>query len=126
MWERWNSYSHADGFGDVGMNSFNHYAYGAIEQWMVERVAGLAPDPENPGYKHFFVQPLVGGPLSKAHAELQTRYGQAASSWCKTDEKTVFDITVPPNTTATIMLPDGREFPGVKTGKHRFTVSRHK
>ena len=41
MWERWNSYSHKDGFGNAGMNSFNHYAYGAIGQWMYERIAGL-------------------------------------------------------------------------------------
>ena len=63
MWERWNSYSHADGFGDASMNSFNHYAYGAIGQFMYERVAGLSPDPKYPGYKHFFVRPLIGGPL---------------------------------------------------------------
>ena len=72
MWERWNSYSHADGFGDAGMNSFNHYAYGAIGQWMYERIAGLAPDPEHPGYKRFFIQPLPGGPLTHAAAELET------------------------------------------------------
>jgi alpha-L-rhamnosidase len=65
MWERWNSYSHADGFGDAGMNSFNHYAYGAIGQWMYERIAGLAPDPAQPGYKHFFIQPQPGGPLTR-------------------------------------------------------------
>jgi alpha-L-rhamnosidase len=55
MWERWNSYSHADGFGDAGMNSFNHYAYGAIGQWLYETVAGLAP--LEPGYKAFSVAP---------------------------------------------------------------------
>ena len=60
MWERWNSYSHTDGFGDVEMNSFNHYAYGEIKQWMVESISGLAPDPANPGYKTLFVRPVVG------------------------------------------------------------------
>jgi alpha-L-rhamnosidase len=72
MWERWNSYSHADGFGDASMNSFNHYAYGAIGQFMYERIAGLSPDPKHPGYKHFFVRPLVGSSLKSASAELDT------------------------------------------------------
>ena len=81
MWERWNSYSHKDGFGNAGMNSFNHYAYGAIGQWMYERMAGLAPDPKNPGYKHFFIQPnppcshhsgrsRAGNPLRESRQQL--------------------------------------------------------
>nr|MCU0750905.1 glycoside hydrolase family 78 protein [Akkermansiaceae bacterium] len=81
MWERWNSYSHENGFGDAGMNSFNHYAYGAIGQWMHERIAGLAPDTAQPGYKHFFIQPAPGGPLTSARAELMTPYGKASSAW---------------------------------------------
>jgi len=105
MWERWNSYSHKDGFGNAGMNSFNHYAYGAIGQWMYERVAGLAPDPAHPGYKHFFVQPNPGGPLTQAAAELETPYGPAASGWEKTDGGLVVRAVVPPNTTATFIVP---------------------
>ena len=100
MWERWNSYSHDKGFGDAAMNSFNHYAYGAIGQWLYERVAGLAPDPAQPGYKHFFVRPLVDGPLDSARAELETPYGKAASAWHKADGKARLDVVVPPNTTA--------------------------
>ena len=72
IWERWNSYSYEDGFGDVSMNSFNHYAYGAIGHWLYERVAGLAPDPAHPGYKHFFVRPLFGKQLTFARAEFET------------------------------------------------------
>ncbi len=105
MWERWNSYSHADGFGDAGMNSFNHYAYGAIGQWMVERIAGLAPDPESPGYKHVLVQPVPGGPLTYAKAELQTPYGRTSSGWEKTAEGLVVRAVIPPNTTATLVVP---------------------
>jgi alpha-L-rhamnosidase len=105
VWERWNSYSHEDGFGDAKMNSFNHYAYGAIEQWMVERIAGLAPDPEHPGYKHFFIQPRTGHPLTSAEAEYQTPYGQAKSSWRKTSEGLIVEAIVPPNTTATLVVP---------------------
>jgi alpha-L-rhamnosidase len=83
MWERWNSYTRDKGFGDVEMNSFNHYAYGAIGEWMYERVAGLAPDPAAPGYKHFFVRPLFASQLDSASAELETPYGKAASAWVK-------------------------------------------
>jgi alpha-L-rhamnosidase len=107
MWERWNSYSHADGFGDAGMNSFNHYAYGAIGQWMYERIAGLAPDPAQPGYKHFFIQPQPGGPLTQAEAELETPYGIARSAWKLEAGKLHLKATVPPNTTATLRLPEG-------------------
>ncbi len=120
MWERWNSYSHDKGFGNAGMNSFNHYAYGAIGQWMYERVAGLAPDPEHPGYKHFFVRPTPGGPLDKAGVELDTPYGKAASRWQIADGKLVMDVVVPANTTATVEVPDGREAVRVSAGKHRF------
>ncbi len=105
MWERWNSYSHKDGFGDAGMNSFNHYAYGAIGQWMYERVAGLAPDPARPGYKHFFIRPLVGGPLTSAAAEYETPYGLAKCAWKMKGESLTMDVTVPPNTSATVVFP---------------------
>jgi alpha-L-rhamnosidase len=87
MWERWNSYSRDKGFGDVRMNSFSHYAYGAIVHWMYERVAGLAPDPANPGYKHFFVWPLIGKQLGSARAALDTPYGKASSAWVKQNGK---------------------------------------
>lgn len=119
MWERWNSYNHETGFGDAKMNSFNHYAYGAIGQWMVERVAGLSPDPAHPGYKHFFIRPLPGGPLESARAELETPYGKAVSAWMNRNGKLVLDVTVPPNTTATIQFPDGRKPQTVSAGTHR-------
>jgi len=123
MWERWNSYSHADGFGNAGMNSFNHYAYGAVGQWMVERIAGLAPDPAHPGYKHFFIQPVVGGPLDWARADLETPYGKAYSGWKKlADGRLEMKVVVPPNTTATVVFPDGRKPETVTAGSHRFKV----
>jgi alpha-L-rhamnosidase len=122
MWERWNSYSHEDGFGDANMNSFNHYAYGAVGQWMAERVAGLAPDPAVPGYKHFFVRPLPRGPLTSARAELETPYGKAVSAWEKCGNEFVLSVTVPPNTTATIELPAG-DVQDVVAGEHEFRFS---
>ncbi|TWU39621.1 glycoside hydrolase family 78 protein [Novipirellula artificiosorum] len=120
MWERWNSYSHTDGFGDVGMNSFNHYAYGAVGQWMYERIAGLSPDPAHPGYKHFFVRPILGGPLTSASAELETGYGKAASGWQHVGDKVELTVTVPPNTTATVVFPDDRPAETLSAGQYRF------
>ena len=122
LWERWNSYSRDQGFGNVEMNSFNHYAYGAIGQWMYERLAGLAPDPAHPGYKHFFIRPLVTGPLTSARADLETPYGKASSAWTKTGTEVTMEVLVPPNTTATIEFPDGRPAEIVGPGPHRFVA----
>ena len=122
MWERWDSYTKKGGFHPEGMNSFNHYAYGAIGEWMYERVAGLAPDPENPGYKHFFVRPLPGGPLSSAGASLETAYGLASSQWTLKEGSLEMEVIVPPNTTATIQFPNDRQSETVAAGTHRFTL----
>lgn len=122
MWERWNSYSHEDGFGDASMNSFNHYAYGAIGQWMYERLAGLAPDPETPGYKHFFIRPLTDIPLDSAKAELETPYGTISCSWIRADDGSVtLSAMVPPNTTATLAMPD-TSTQNLAPGSHRIKL----
>jgi alpha-L-rhamnosidase len=120
MWERWNSYTRDQGFGDASMNSFNHYAYGAIGQWMYERVAGLAPDPAHPGYRHFFIHPLILKQLDSVRAELETPYGQAVSAWAKKDGKVEMDLVVPPNTTATVQFPDGHT-QTIKAGTYHFS-----
>lgn len=106
MWERWNSYTKADGFGDRGMNSFNHYAYGAIGEWMYETIAGLSA--AQPGYKHLLIAPEPGGDLTEASATLETPYGIAKSTWVRTPGKLSINITVPPNTTATVYVPAGK------------------
>ncbi len=107
MWERWNSYSHEHGFGDVRMNSFNHYAYGAVGQWIYERLAGLAPDVSAPGYKRIRIQPILDSPLEFAEAEHETRYGKASVRWERDGETISLDCRIPPNTTAVIELPKG-------------------
>jgi alpha-L-rhamnosidase len=122
MWERWDSFTHEKGFHPQKMNSFNHYAYGAIGEWMYERVAGLAIDPANPGYKHFFVRPMVGGPLTSARAELETAYGTAASGWQLNGKTLKMEVVVPPNTTATVEFPNGRESETINAGKHEYSI----
>ncbi|MGJ8698091.1 MAG: family 78 glycoside hydrolase catalytic domain [Verrucomicrobiaceae bacterium] len=121
IWERWNSYTRADGFGDVAMNSFNHYAYGAVGQFFYERLAGLAPDPAHPGYKHILVRPVFHGhPLTQASVSHETRYGTASNSWEKTPAGINMTTVIPPNTTATITLPTGTKT--LPAGTHHFTV----
>lgn len=122
MWERWNSYSHKDGFGDVSMNSFNHYAYGAVGQWMAERLAGLAPDPAKPGYRHFFVRPVFAPQLDWARAELETPYGKASNGWKREDGIVTVTTVIPPNTTATVELPGWSSPKTVGPGTHHFDV----
>jgi alpha-L-rhamnosidase len=122
MWERWNSYSMEDGFNGAGMNSLNHYAYGAIGQWMYERIAGLAPDPEHSGYKHFFVRPMIAAQLEWASAELETAYGKASSEWRIENGQLIMEVVVPPNTTATIEFPSDRAPETVEAGSYRYEL----
>jgi alpha-L-rhamnosidase len=119
MWERWNSYTRDAGFGDATMNSFNHYAYGAIGQWLYERVAGITPDATRPGYRHFFVRPLFVKQLDHAQATFESPHGRISAGWVRRDGKVVLDVEVPPNTTATIEYP-GRPPRTVAAGRHRF------
>lgn len=125
LWERWNSYSRKDGFGDAGMNSFNHYAYGAIGQWMYERIAGIAPDPVNPGYKHILIRPLIVPQLDWARAVLQTPYGEVSSGWKKKNGKIEMNIVVPPNTTATIEFPNGQKSQEVAAGTYYYSIEQN-
>ncbi len=106
IWERWDGIKPDGTFQDEGMNSFNHYAYGAIGEWMVRVVAGLEVDPLRPGYKHILVQPQPGGRLGKVKAKLNTMYGKVKVAWQVTDEGTfVLHAAVPANTTATVRIP---------------------
>jgi len=111
MWERWDGIRTDGSFQDVTMNSFNHYAYGAIGDWMYRVVAGLAPDPDAPGYKHVVIAPRPGGGLTYARARLETMYGETMSSWERLDDgQGLLRLTavVAPNTRATIRLPGAR------------------
>ena len=105
IWERWDGQKPDGSFQDVGMNSFNHYAYGAIGEWLYKHVAGLDIDPQHPGYKHILFNPHPGGSLTKASAELKSMYGPIQSAWNIKDSQFTYDVTIPANTTATITLP---------------------
>ena len=122
MWERWNSYSSQHGFGDVSMNSFNHYAYGAIGEWMYETVGGIAP--AAPGFRRIRFAPVPGGDITWACASVETRHGTALIDW-KLAEGGGMDaiVVVPPNTTADLVLP-GRAPVELAAGRHVVSASR--
>jgi alpha-L-rhamnosidase len=103
IWERWDGMKPDSTFQTPGMNSFNHYAYGAIGDWMYRTVAGLKE--ASPGYKQIIIAPQPGGKLSSATAELKTIYGLAKSAWKIEDGNFKIDIVIPANTTAEIVLP---------------------
>ncbi|MBC8140673.1 MAG: glycoside hydrolase family 78 protein, partial [Armatimonadetes bacterium] len=106
IWERWDGWTHDKGFQDAGMNSFNHYAYGAIGDWMYQRVAGINLDEARPGYKHIVLKPLpFGSGLTFAKAHLETVYGRVESAWELEGDALMWNVTVPPNTTATAHFP---------------------
>lgn len=105
MWERWNSWTPEDGFGDVSMNSFNHYAYGAIGEWLYSTVAGLDFDESCPGYQTVRFRPQPGGSLTQAAAALETPRGKASIKWKKSKNGLKLTLVVPCNTEATLELP---------------------
>ncbi|MFD1316371.1 family 78 glycoside hydrolase catalytic domain [Namhaeicola litoreus] len=107
IWERWNSYSKTEGFSKERMNSLNHYAYGAIGQWMYERIAGIAP--LEPGYKKIRIAPLVGGGLTSASGSYNSPFGIIKSSWELENEIFKLEITIPPNTKAEVQIPCNKE-----------------
>ena len=108
IWERWDGIKPDGSFQDAGMNSFNHYAYGAIGEWMYRVVAGIEIDEAQPGYKHILIQPRPGGGLTYAKASVESMYGKVAAGWEIIDGKLIVRVAVPSNTTATVRLPGGR------------------
>ena len=109
IWERWDGWTEENGFQSTQMNSFNHYAYGAIGAWLYNTVAGIEIDPLAPGYKHIILRPQPGGALTEARGKLLTLYGEVVSDWKLKQGKFEWTIVVPPNTTATVHLPAGIE-----------------
>jgi alpha-L-rhamnosidase len=105
IWERWDGWTEEKGFQDPGMNSFNHYAYGAVGTWIVENILGIRSDPEKPGFKHILLHPKVGGGLTFASGEYQSPYGVIRSHWQIENGAFLWDVVIPPNTTATAFIP---------------------
>ena len=104
VWERWNSIRSDGQFGPVDMNSFNHYANGAVGDWMFQRLGGLQM--LEPGYRRARIAPLVSHPaLSHAKASLRTPYGLLASDWRRAPDGLHLSVDVPVGTDAEVLLP---------------------
>ncbi len=104
IWERWNSYKKGKGFQDSYMNSFNHYAFGSVCEWMFASMAGI--DTDGAGFKRITIRPQPGGSgITYTKASYDSIYGRIATYWRVRDGKFLLDLTIPANTTATVYIP---------------------
>lgn len=119
IWERWDSYTVKDGFNKLGMNSFNHYAFGAVGEWMMAYMAGIRPDEEKFGFEHFVLAPVVDNrseneiphgqkPITFVKAHYDCAYGRIESEWENVGGRFVYRFTVPEKCTAEVHLPIGK------------------
>ena len=109
VWERWNSYTKDQGFGPVGMNSFNHYAYGAVLAWIFKTAAGIAADPAKPGFANIIMAPKPDRRLGFVKASYQSAAGLVTSAWRYEGEKWIWEFTIPDGATASVTLPGSNE-----------------
>ena len=105
VWERWNSYTHENGMGPKGMNSFNHYAYGCVGEWLWKTAAGIAADPEEPGFKHIIMKPVPDKRLGSLRAEYRSAAGLIKSAWHYDGDTWVWRFTIPEGASASVTLP---------------------
>ncbi len=124
IWERWDSLRPDGSVNPNSMTSFNHYALGAIADWLHRTVAGLAP--AAPAYSHITIRPYPGGGLTRARARHITPYGLAESRWAIQGEQIEVEVVVPPNATASVALPGSDAQPiEVGAGTHRWSYPYH-
>ena len=121
IWERWDAILPDDSLNPrhLFMISFNHYAFGAIGEWMYATVAGIAPG-EDSGWRRFVLAPNPGGGLHSAEASFRSPYGLVECAWRIEEESITIDVTVPPNTTASVCLPGREERFDVGSGRHQW------
>ena len=105
IWERWDGIKPDGTFETPTMNSYNHYAYGAIGDWMYRVIAGIDTKTEGAGYKQIIIKPAIGGDLQDAAADYETNYGKVSSHWKIDGGNLELDVAVPANTTATVYIP---------------------
>jgi alpha-L-rhamnosidase len=105
VWERWDGWVEGRGFQNPSMNSFNHYAIGAVGEWMWRVIAGINPDPDEPGFSNVVVSPVPGGGLTWARATHRTIRGPVSVEWSREGGAFTLFVSVPPNVTATVIVP---------------------
>lgn len=121
IWERWNSYMQDQGMGPRGMNSFNHYAYGCVCEWLWESVAGIAADPQRPGFRHILLKPLPDKRLGHVTASYHSAAGLIKSAWRYEGERWTWEFTIPQGATATVTLPGEETSQEYGSGTYRLT-----
>ena len=118
VWERWNSYTLEEGVSKHGMNSFNHYAYGCVCEWIWETVAGISCDALNPGFKHIIMRPIPDKRLGFVKAEYNSAAGLIKSAWRYEGEKWIWEFTIPEGATASVTLPGASEAKYYESGTY--------
>ena len=118
VWERWNSYMIEKGMGPRGMNSFNHYAYGCVCQWLWENAAGIAADVKKPGFKHIVMAPQPDRRLGSIEAHYRSAAGMIESEWHYEGEEWVWTFSIPEGATAAVMLPGESETKEYEAGSY--------
>lgn len=120
VWEHWDGLKPDGSMWSPDMNSFNHYSYGSVGDWMYKNIGGLRPDPEKPGYCHFYVQVQTDGRIHSAETRFRSIYGTIRTNWLIRDDRHVqLEVEVPVNTTAEIKLENGEKY-SVGSGKYHF------
>ena len=105
IWERWDGWTDEFGFQDPGMNSFNHYAYGAVGEWLYNTVAGIQPG--KPGFESIVIRPRPGGGLTHVNARYNSIRGWIGCEWNLRDGDLHLNVHIPAGTTATVYVPTG-------------------
>ena len=103
IWERWDGWTPERGFQDPGMNSFAHYSFGAVYQWMVENIGGIRSD--GPAYQHIIIAPQLDGKLIDATTSYDSIRGRIETGWKRDGGNFSLNVIIPPNTAATVYLP---------------------
>jgi alpha-L-rhamnosidase len=109
IWERWDGIQANGQFQDPTMNSFNHYSFGSVGEWMYATVGGIELDETHPGFERFAVRPRPGGGLTSAKTSFDSIHGTIVSDWTASASAFMLKVTVPVNTTATVYLPFGTD-----------------
>ena len=118
IWERWNSYTLEEGVSKHGMNSFNHYAYGCVCEWIWECVAGISCDASAPGFKHIVMRPIPDKRLGFVKAEYNSAAGLIKSYWRYEGDKWIWEFTIPEGATASVTLPSDSESKHYESGTY--------
>jgi len=117
IWERWDGYVKGRGFQDPGMNSFNHWAFGAVTEWLMKVVIGIRPGEAGKDWREFVIEPHPGQ-LTHAKGSYRSLYGLVEVAWRRAGGRIELDVTIPANTMAEVRLPDG--------SSHRLSAGRHR